>query len=260
MASAITAGSDIRSATSVPCRAPRPFSAPRRGEVGRERGGGRRSGGRRCRRPLHLFREHGTMQTAIAPRGDARTYLTHFVGGGLDDERYVVEKFRSLANGDIVPVHADGTKSNGRRKARGDDRPAEGGRADAPGARRDHHRDRGQAAQLRGAAMGLAQPGDFCGPPATGLTGALSRTPRRPDAGGASIVPILPPTWSSRWPIGTVRSDSSVTANVSIDEPPNVLPPAYASSAASSPPRPTVLSATPAQPGATRPRAPAMPG
>ena len=34
------------------------------------------------------------MQTAIAPRGDARTYLTHFVGGGLDDERYVVEKFR----------------------------------------------------------------------------------------------------------------------------------------------------------------------
>ena len=59
------------------------------------------------------------MQTAIAPRGDARTYLTHFVGGGLDDERYVVEKFRSLANGDIVPVHADGAKSNGRRKARG---------------------------------------------------------------------------------------------------------------------------------------------
>ena len=45
------------------------------------------------------------MQAAIAPR---------FVGSGLDDDRYVVEKFLSLANGDIVPVHADGTKPRGR--------------------------------------------------------------------------------------------------------------------------------------------------
>ena len=38
------------------------------------------------------------MQAALAPRGDARTYLIHFVGGGLDDERYVVENYRrSLA-------------------------------------------------------------------------------------------------------------------------------------------------------------------
>ncbi len=59
------------------------------------------------------------MQAAIAPRGDARTFLTHFVGSGLDDDRYVVERFRSLANGDIVPVQADGTKPKGRRKARG---------------------------------------------------------------------------------------------------------------------------------------------
>ena len=59
------------------------------------------------------------MQAAIAPRGDARTFLTHFVGSGLDDDRYVVEKFRSLGNGDIVPVQADGTKPKGRRKARG---------------------------------------------------------------------------------------------------------------------------------------------
>ena len=58
------------------------------------------------------------MQTAIAPRGDARTFLTHFVGGGLDDERYAVQRFRSMANGDIVPVHADGTRPKGRRKAR----------------------------------------------------------------------------------------------------------------------------------------------
>ena len=66
------------------------------------------------------------MQAAIAPRGDVRTFLTHFVGSGLDDDRYVVEKFRSLANDGIVPVHADGTKPKGRRGAR-----AEGSREDA---------------------------------------------------------------------------------------------------------------------------------
>ena len=59
------------------------------------------------------------MNAAIAPCGDARTWLTHFVGDGLDDDRYVVQTFRSLANGDIVPVQADGSKPKGRRKARG---------------------------------------------------------------------------------------------------------------------------------------------
>ncbi len=32
------------------------------------------------------------MQAALAPRGDARTFLTHFVGGGLDDDRYVIQR------------------------------------------------------------------------------------------------------------------------------------------------------------------------
>ena len=59
------------------------------------------------------------MQTAIAPRGDARTFLTHFVGGGLDDERYVIQRFVSRANGDIVPVHAEEPGRKGRRRARG---------------------------------------------------------------------------------------------------------------------------------------------
>jgi len=35
------------------------------------------------------------MQAALAPRGDARTFLTHFVGDGLEDDRYVVETYRS---------------------------------------------------------------------------------------------------------------------------------------------------------------------
>ena len=59
------------------------------------------------------------MQAALAPRGDARTYLTHFVGDGLEDDRYVVETYRSLANGEIVPVNADGSRPTGRRKALG---------------------------------------------------------------------------------------------------------------------------------------------
>ncbi len=48
------------------------------------------------------------MQAALALRGDARTFLTHFAGGGLEDDRYVVEKFRSVADGGIV-VHGAGT-------------------------------------------------------------------------------------------------------------------------------------------------------
>ena len=58
------------------------------------------------------------MQAAIAPRGDARTFLTHFIGGGLEDDRYVVETYRSLANGEIVPVRTGATKPKGRCKAR----------------------------------------------------------------------------------------------------------------------------------------------
>ena len=46
------------------------------------------------------------MQAALAPRGDSRTFLTHFVGSGLDDDRYVVERYRSQADGQIVPVDA----------------------------------------------------------------------------------------------------------------------------------------------------------
>ena len=78
----------------------------RAAEFGRNRGGGRRSGESRCRL-LHSSdstKSMGTVQTAFAPRSDARIYLTHFVGSGLDDERYVVQRYLPRANGDIVPV------------------------------------------------------------------------------------------------------------------------------------------------------------
>ena len=42
------------------------------------------------------------MNTAIAvPGNTAATFLTHFFGSGLADDRYVVERFKSMVNGDI---------------------------------------------------------------------------------------------------------------------------------------------------------------
>ena len=58
------------------------------------------------------------MQAALAPRGDARTFLTHFVGSGLDDDRYVIQRYLSRADGEIVPVEVGGARPKGRRKAR----------------------------------------------------------------------------------------------------------------------------------------------
>ncbi len=46
------------------------------------------------------------MHAALAPRGGARTFLTHFTGSGLDDDRYVIQRYLSRADGDIVPVEA----------------------------------------------------------------------------------------------------------------------------------------------------------
>ena len=57
------------------------------------------------------------MSTAIAiPGNTANTFLVHFFGGGLDDNRYVVERFKARADGDIVPVLAEAPRANARRK------------------------------------------------------------------------------------------------------------------------------------------------
>ena len=51
------------------------------------------------------------MQT---PKREAHTFLTHLFGRGLEDERYAVERFRSMDDGDILPLPAGGrTKSGG---------------------------------------------------------------------------------------------------------------------------------------------------
>ena len=58
------------------------------------------------------------MQATLAPRGHARTFLIHFVGGGLEDDRYVIQRYLSQADGDIVPIDANGVRPKGRRKPR----------------------------------------------------------------------------------------------------------------------------------------------
>ena len=61
------------------------------------------------------------MTAAIAfPGNTASTFLTHFFGSGLADERYVVERFKALADGDIrrVPGEKPATTKSGKRTAK----------------------------------------------------------------------------------------------------------------------------------------------
>ena len=58
------------------------------------------------------------MQTTRTLHGNARTFLVHMFGPGLEDDRYVVERFKSMTNGDIRPLSVDGPAKKGRRKAR----------------------------------------------------------------------------------------------------------------------------------------------
>ena len=58
------------------------------------------------------------MNAATAmPGNSAATFLVHYFGGGLDgDDRFVVERFRALASGEIRPVPSS-PKAKGRRTA-----------------------------------------------------------------------------------------------------------------------------------------------
>ena len=56
------------------------------------------------------------MTAAMAmPGNTAETFLVHFFGTGLADDRYVVERFRARADGDIVPTPAEAPKAKGGR-------------------------------------------------------------------------------------------------------------------------------------------------
>ena len=48
------------------------------------------------------------MQTPKTRPGNAHTFLTHLFGRGLEDERYAVERFRSMDDGEVCPLPAGG--------------------------------------------------------------------------------------------------------------------------------------------------------
>ncbi len=58
------------------------------------------------------------MSTARTIQRAASTYLVHFFGGGLSQEgRYVVERYETVASGEIRPLATD-KQSAGRRRRR----------------------------------------------------------------------------------------------------------------------------------------------
>ena len=58
------------------------------------------------------------MSTEIAmPGNSASTFLTHFFGSGLSDDRYVVERYKAHADGDIRPWPGEAPTKK-RRKAK----------------------------------------------------------------------------------------------------------------------------------------------
>ena len=65
----------------------------------------------------HGHEGDGTMHTVKAFRGNARTFLTHMFGRGLDDDRYVIERFQSKADGEIHPRRRNVASKKTRGKA-----------------------------------------------------------------------------------------------------------------------------------------------
>ena len=60
----------------------------------------------------HRHEGDGTMTAPMAmPSNMAETFLVHFFGTGLADDRYVVERFRARADGDIVPAPAEAPRA-----------------------------------------------------------------------------------------------------------------------------------------------------
>ena len=61
------------------------------------------------------------MSTALAISGStAATFLTHFLGPGPADERYVVERFQTMADGDSPLARRGGGEEGADRDGRRD--------------------------------------------------------------------------------------------------------------------------------------------
>ena len=59
-------------------------------------------------------RGDGIMQTATAPGASSRTFLIHMFSRGLDDNRYVVERYKSTFDGEIVRWPCKGKSKTGK--------------------------------------------------------------------------------------------------------------------------------------------------
>ena len=95
----------------------RPRERRREGEPGREQGAAGGCPGEGIAAVLdHGKTEMRTMTTALAvPDNTASTFLTHIFGTGLVDDRYVVERFKARADGDIRPWSGEAAAKKGRR-------------------------------------------------------------------------------------------------------------------------------------------------
>ena len=58
------------------------------------------------------------MQIGSTRQGNTETFLVHIFGRGLDDEKYVVERFRSSAGGEISPVPIAVPPARGKKRRR----------------------------------------------------------------------------------------------------------------------------------------------
>ena len=119
-------------------------------------GGGRRMD---TRESAPAVRNHGptgddTMQMATTLRRSTHTFLTHLFGPGLDDDRYVIERFQSKADGEILPRHAQWGVEEGPGQGFPRDRLPEHRPADEARARRDHHLHRRQPHHPRRSILG----------------------------------------------------------------------------------------------------------
>ena len=56
----------------------------------------------------------GIMKTVAAPGANARTFLIHMFSRGLDDNRYVVERYKSTFDGEIVRWPCKGKSMTGK--------------------------------------------------------------------------------------------------------------------------------------------------
>ena len=170
------------------------------------------------------------MQTIAALQDSARTWLVHTFGCGLDGEnRFVVERFKAMLDGDIRPVQPEAAKVNGRRRANR-----------VVVSRKEVEALRSARTEIivctglrtRGGLQlyGDIATGVFHDRRQRGLNTDLSGVPPAASRPGISD-PEFEHARRTPWPIETVRLESGGTASVITGALPNGAPPAFARSA-----------------------------